>query len=134
MEKLWQLVRDLRLWFANSSLEREVTGARPANARSMELMVRNLSPQQRDQYERFGHFDVIGCVSGRTYRINYGTQLNIEELGRHGQRVRLLCFSPGGLLPVADVMLAQKLALELFELDALRIARKTVSAEGRLLF
>ena len=34
---------------------------------------------------------------------------------------------------MADAMLAQKLALELFESDALRIAHKTVSAEGLIL-
>jgi hypothetical protein len=34
----------------------------------------------------------------------------------------MLCFEPQGQLPVGDVMLAQKIALELFESKALRVA------------
>jgi hypothetical protein len=34
----------------------------------------------------------------------------------------LLCFMPRGGLPVGDIMLAQKTALELFESDAVRVA------------
>jgi hypothetical protein len=36
-----------------------------------------------------------------------------------------LCFVPGDLLPVGDIMLAQKLALELFEIEALKVANST---------
>ena len=38
--------------------------------------------------------------------------------------MRLLCFMPEGGLVVGDMMLAQKLALELFESDALEVANK----------
>lgn len=50
--------------------------------------------------------------------------MNVEELDKNGRRVCLLCFVPGGRLVVGDVMLAQKLALELFELQALTVANK----------
>jgi hypothetical protein len=39
--------------------------------------------------------------------------------------VRLLCFEPQGALPVGDVMLAQKVALELFEWETLAVANKS---------
>ena len=48
--------------------------------------------------------------------------MNVEELSNNGRRMSLLCFMPKGGLVLADVMLAQKLALELFELEALAIA------------
>jgi hypothetical protein len=35
-----------------------------------------------------------------------------------------LCFMPRGKLAEGDIMLAQKLALELFEADALKVAKK----------
>jgi hypothetical protein len=47
---------------------------------------------------------------------------NIEELDDHGRRRCVWCFHPIGL-ELADVLLAQKTALELFEYDALRIAQ-----------
>jgi hypothetical protein len=48
--------------------------------------------------------------------------MNVEELDAAGGHIRPLCFMPRGRLVTQDVMLAQKLALELFEGDALRIA------------
>jgi hypothetical protein len=48
--------------------------------------------------------------------------MNVEELDAAGRRVGLLCFTPQGRLPLADNMLAQKIALELFELEALKVA------------
>ncbi len=48
--------------------------------------------------------------------------MNVEELDRNGRRVCLLCFVPKGELALGDIMLAQKLALELFEPQALAVA------------
>jgi hypothetical protein len=39
----------------------------------------------------------------------------------------MLCFEPQGQLPVGDVMLAQKVALELFESKALRVANASAA-------
>ena len=58
---------------------------------------------------------VIGGDTGTRYRIHDGRTLNIAQLNESGGRERLLCFEPGGTLPVGDAMLAQKTALELFE-------------------
>jgi hypothetical protein len=95
---------------------------REAHARGLCLLNEHLSPAQRDQYEKFGYFEVIGGTTGKSYRIKKGTQMNVEELGRNGKRVKVLCFMPKGGLVVGDVMLAQKLALELFEPHALTVA------------
>jgi hypothetical protein len=95
-----------------------------AHARGLRLLEENLSPAQRDQYERYGYFDVAGGETGRRYRIKNWLQANVEQLDKSGRSVRLLCFMPEGGLVIGDVMLAQKLALELFEADALRVANQ----------
>ena len=92
--------------------------------RSIQLLKDNLSAAQRRQYERCNYFEVIGGTTGRRYRIRQGTQMNVELLDDIGRRARVLCFVPEGRLATADVMLAQKVALELFESEALRIAHK----------
>jgi hypothetical protein len=95
------------------------------NERAIQLLKRNLTVAQRKQYESRRYVDVTGGATGRRYRIHQGLQLNVEELNAAGRRVRLLCFMPEGRLSVGDTMLAQKIALELFELEALKIAHTT---------
>ena len=90
----------------------------------MRLLTDNLSPAQRDQLEVFNYFDVIGGDTGTRYRIRFGNLMNVEELDSSGKRTRLLCFAPEGRLPVADTMLAQKIALELFETEAVHTANE----------
>ena len=65
-----------------------------------------------------------GSDTGRRYRIYYGNLGNVVELGVSGEEVHSWCFHPTGNLPVGDVMLAQKLALELFEREALGVANR----------
>jgi hypothetical protein len=96
--------------------------AREAHARGLRLLEENLSPAQRDQYKRCGYFDVVGGETGERYRIRHGFQRNVEQLDKKGRHVCRLCFMPEGKIVIGDVMLAQKLALELFESDTLKIA------------
>jgi hypothetical protein len=93
-------------------------------ARGLRLLQENLSPAQREQHGRFGYFDVVGGNTGRRYRIKYGFQLNVALLDNRSRTRAILCFTPEGNLPAGDVMLAQKLALELSETDTLKIANK----------
>ena len=95
---------------------------RPPGVQALQLLVRNLSPAQRQQFARHDYFDVIGGDTGTRYRIRVGRTLNVAQLNASGGCVRMLCFEPQGQLPVGDVMLAQKIALELFESKALRVA------------
>ena len=92
--------------------------------RGLKLLEDQLSPEQRRQYDRSGYFDVTGGASGKRYRIRQGSSMNIEQLDKKGRRVCTLCFMPKGGLVTGDVMLAQKVALEAFEREALKIANK----------
>src|SRR4029453_2876104 len=102
-------------------------GALPAHERGIEFLTQNLSPAQRQQYERHAYFDVIGGETGKRYRIHHGYQMNVEQLDQDGRRARLLCFMPRGGLPVGDIMLAQKIALELFESDTISVANGSLA-------
>jgi hypothetical protein len=97
-----------------------------ANRRSIELLKQNLSPAQLKQYEWHNHFEVIGGCSGNRYRIRHGYQLNVELLDKNGRRACRLCFMPEGRVPIGDIMLAQKMALELYENEAIRTANKSL--------
>jgi hypothetical protein len=94
-----------------------------ARDRGLRLLKENLSPIQRVQYEKHGYFIVVGGQTGSRYRIRSGCQLNVEQLSKNDMPLCVLCFMPKGDLVDGDVMLAQKLALELFEFDALKVAR-----------
>jgi hypothetical protein len=110
----WRELRRLATQFENVK----------AQTRGITLLRANLSPAQRAQFDKDGYFEVIGGKTGRRYRIRSGTMMNIERLGAGRRVVHGLCFAPEGNLVSGDVMLAQKLALELFEADALRVANK----------
>jgi hypothetical protein len=99
-------------------------GSKRAQERGLKLLKENLSPTQRQQYERHGFFDVVGGSTGKRYRIRNGRQMNIEQLDKNGRRVCGWCFFPQGSLVAGDIMLAQKVALELYETEALRIANR----------
>ena len=83
-----------------------------------------LSPSQREQFRTTGYFDVIGSDSRKLYRVRKGFQMNVDELDRSGNLVSHWCFLPEGRLPICDIMLAQKIALETDETRTLTIARK----------
>ena len=126
MPSFRQSVRELiHLFATGSARSRHLDVLKECQARSMQLLKENLSAAQREQYKRCNYFDVIGGATGRRYRIRQGHQMNVEQLGDTGGRVRLLCFMPEGCSWVGDVMLAQKTALELFETEALKIANKS---------
>ena len=96
-------------------------------ARGLRLLKENLSATQRQQYQKYGYFEVTGCDTGKRYRIRHGSRVNVDLLDRRGWRVASLCFVPEGGLVVGEVMLAQKLALELFESDAINVANRFVT-------
>jgi hypothetical protein len=83
-----------------------------------------LSPEQQAQLEASGYFDVVGCDTGRRYRISRRSGTNIQEIDETGTPTLGLCFLPEGSLVMGDVMLAQKLALETNEFAALAVANR----------
>jgi hypothetical protein len=101
-------------------------GENTPEARGLRLLRTWLSPHQLEQFNAKAHFDVVGCATGRRYRIHYGTQANVHELDDEGGLKMGWCFVPQGRLVPGDVMLAQKIALETFEIRALSVAMKFV--------
>jgi len=84
-----------------------------------------LSPNQAEQYSSYGHFEVIGSDTGKRYRIRDGRMMNVDEVDHVGNKVCEWCFLPKGKLAAGDVMLAQKIALETFECQALAVANRS---------
>jgi hypothetical protein len=105
-------------------LYRSYRSENTCEARGLRLLRAWLSPGQREQFDAQGHFDVIGCDSGKKYRIHYGTAMNVHEIDEAGRVKLALCFVPKGSLVTGDVMLAQKIALETFERRALAVANR----------
>src|ERR1700694_4562562 len=99
-----------------------------AGQKGVRLLRANLTPAQLQQYEQHCYFDVIGGDTGHHYRIRYSKVMNIDQLDASGSRTNKWCFFPAGNLVVGDVMLAQKIALELFEREALSVANRFPSA------
>ena len=109
-------VRSIWNWYRDSR--------RPENeARGLNLLREWLSADQLAQFDAYRYFDVIGCQTGKRYRIRYGTATNIFELDDKGHTRVGWCFVPKGSLVPGDVMLAQKIALETDEWSALAVAK-----------
>jgi hypothetical protein len=97
---------------------------RTPEGRALLLLRRCLSPAQRGQFAEMGYFEVVGGDTGNRYRIHAGAATNVCEIDENGRPKIGLCFLPVGDLPIGDVMLAQKIALETSEGSALAVARK----------
>jgi hypothetical protein len=93
--------------------------------RGVNLLREWLSPEQRAQFDAKRYFDVIGCDSGKRYRIHYGETTNVHEIGDDDLPSIGWCFMPEGSLVAGDVMLAQKIALETYEYGALAVANRS---------
>jgi hypothetical protein len=92
--------------------------------RGLELLREWLSPQQLAQFNAGGSFDVVGCDTGKRYRIYYGSSMNIDELNDLDRAQTSYCFVPQIPLVPGDVMIAQKIALETDECAVLAVARR----------
>ncbi|WP_439924472.1 hypothetical protein [Nitrobacter sp. JJSN] len=124
--------RAVRALFIRHGAERTPEG------RSLRLLREWLSPLQRTQFAKKGYFEVVGSDTGKQYRIYPGTMLNVCEIDEKGRPRLGLCFRTMGELPIGDVMLAQKIALENCESSVLEVAKSSVPdvfmfRRGRLL-
>ena len=121
LQRCWEKVsRRLAL----RRLYRLVHSGDTPEARGRHLLRQWLTPDQLAQFDAHGYFDVIGCVSGKTYRIHFGIATNVQELDADGVPGVGWCFVPAGNLVPGDVMLAQKIALETSEHAALAVANR----------
>ena len=96
-------------WDQRQAERRE--NARAARIRAEELLWRFLSPAQRERYMAEEPFEVIGSA-GTRFLITRRAIANITVVSPDGNPVADLCVHPSGDLPVHDIWLAQKLALE----------------------
>jgi hypothetical protein len=104
--------------------ERHQNRFRDREARGIKLLREWLTPEQRAQFDAKRYFDVVGCDSGKRYRIHYGSSTNVHEIDIEGRSINGWCFVPSGPLVAGDVMLAQKIALETDEFRALAVANR----------
>jgi len=76
-------------------LYRKFLAQNTKEGRGLRLMRGWLSPFQREQFDKSGYFDVMGCRTGRKYRI-YHNDLppNVFEIDDDGRRRMGLCFAP----------------------------------------
>jgi hypothetical protein len=110
-----QLARAFREWYLRPSASEQ---------RGIKLLREWLSQAQLAQFDANNYFEVIGCHTGKRYRICHGNGANIIELGDDDQPRAGWCFVPDVHLVAGDVMLAQKIALETDERGALAKANK----------
>src|SRR5882724_6315329 len=94
----------------------------PASAKGWDLLMSNLTEEQKITFVASRYFEVKG-QSGRRYRIVYGGSFNIRVLDP-GREAYTICFLTSGRLCRGDKLLAQKLAIETREDDVLKIANR----------
>ena len=110
---LSHLARAFRDWYQRPST---------SQLRGLKLLREWLSQEQLAQYDAHRYFEVIGCHTGKRYRICHGNGANIIELDDAALPRTGWCFVPRDPLVAGDVMLAQKIALETDERSALAVA------------
>ena len=120
------LVRRSRSEAAVRKLYRNFFAQNTKEARGRRLLREWLSPDQRAQFDDKDYFEVVGCDSRRRYRIynrmTHRDATNVYEIDDAGRPKVGWCFLPDGRLVAADIMLAQKIALETNEHNALAVA------------
>lgn len=112
------------LYAAAEHLQLRLDARAAASQRARQLLLGELDPVQRAQFEAEGHFIVRGR-RGRSYRIRRGISGNIDMLQR-GRVISRLCVHPHGAhaMPPEDVMLAQLLHLRDDERGVLQVANR----------
>jgi hypothetical protein len=95
-----------------------------ARTRGKHLLRANLTAVQLRELDALNYFEVTGGASGTSYRIHNSANINVDELDEQRKVVCKWCFGPEGSLVRGDILLAQKLALELFECDTLAVANR----------
>jgi hypothetical protein len=113
--------------FVIITAERMRTPTSQAEEKAHALLRAWLSPEQAQQYNSQKQFEVIGSNTGTRYRIRHGSMLNIDQLDPAGKKICTWCVVPEENLAASDCMLAQKIALETFETEALAIANRRPS-------
>lgn len=88
--------------------------------RATKLLLENLTEDQAKSLISKNYFYIKGGATGKIYRIS--PAYRVVEYDSYGRAVAKLCFDAKGPIPIADGMLAQKVALEIDERHALSVA------------
>ena len=128
---IWEIVRsfletlaDYRQRFRQRASQLGLLLAPEYEHKAERLLIRNLTPEQNEQYKKDKCFSVTGSETGAIYLITQGRTMNVWRLDEKGQCIEQLCFHPVEYLPMGDDMLAQKLMLEACEKEVLSMANK----------
>jgi hypothetical protein len=97
-----------------------------ADEKAVALFRSWLTPEQAKRWVSKKEIEVVGSHTRARYRIRCATAMNIDELDLSGKVVVQWCFAPQCNLAAGDVMLAQKIALETMEWNALASANRRV--------
>jgi hypothetical protein len=65
--------------------ERRRSAAVSREARRITLLCQPLSPEQKAQFDASKSFDVVGCHTGRRYRISVARGTNVREVDDAGR-------------------------------------------------
>lgn len=95
-----------------------------AHKKALALLCRWLSPEQRAEMEAHGHFHVQGG-DGHLYLVQNGFGHNVFRIEDGQRTVRYCLVSKDARIPVYDLMLIQKLLLELDPETFLKTANKS---------
>jgi hypothetical protein len=90
--------------------------------KSIELLRSWLSSEQLATFDADQCFYVTGCDTGRRYRVQAGAY--IHQVESSSRLDNMWCVAPEGIALDGDVMLAQKIMLETYELEGLSHANK----------
>lgn len=117
-----QAARELQALAAVTPIQPLEATPTPADDKAEVLLRRILTPKQIEDYDLHKRFEVRS-QSGKIYRLHKGKCRNILLLLPNGQESRQgYCIHPRESVPVADVLIAQKLLLEGDEESFLRTA------------
>jgi hypothetical protein len=93
-----------------------------ASERAKRLLMNNLSPDQRRDFQATGEF--IVRTKTTAYKITSTYNFNVIQLNKKGEPLEALCVRPVGDVPLYDQLLAQKLMIETDERGFLAAANK----------
>ena len=92
------------------------------------LLIKHLSPEQQETYEKNKWFIVEGGRSKKKYQIHPGISGNVMEMREDNKsRIYRYCCHCDHSIPLEDNLLAQKLMLEAHEDEFLRLANRTAA-------
>ncbi len=94
-----------------------------ARQRANQLLLANLSPEQRKEYIENGRFHID--LNGKRFLVDYGSHNNVHLLDEEGKIAESYCIQPNAPCPEPDAMLAQKLVLEADMKHFMQVANAT---------